>query len=855
MSPARSSVPAVSSRPGPVELARELLDRVRTEGNAGRYAKAAGLARRGLRALERSPDEVEVRTLLMINLASFTSILGRSQEAVEILDRAMELDPNQRAVALSAKGLVLGNQGDFRGAVESFDASLAHRPRSDDRFRCTTLIRRGAFHLTMGRLPAATNDFVEADVLSRSGEMNVLAFMARQNLGWVRYLRGDLPGALAAMEGAQSVQADKPLGYPALHRARVLMAAGLIAESREFAEQAVSEFAAQRSPAEMVDGLLISCELELIAGDPTSAASHAAAAVSLSRRHRLGNVALIAQSAALRARTAVRAAGGLRVPSRQQIDRARELAASLLDAGLREDACGVYLAEAEMWLERRRPDEARAAVRTSRRLVRRPALATRLHARSIAGRIAFAEDDRRAGLAALRAGLDDLADSQARFGSQDMQAGVSVHGQELARLGLATAVRTQEPAAILQWLERSRAASTRLPAVHPPADPELAEMLGALRAAAGEAREAVLAGRRDPVSAQRVIQLRQRVRARSWLLAGSGAVVRPLTLTAVQRLLAADPADPTVVAYITGQNGVRALIINARNATFRTLGEWTEDSPAHRRRAADLDMLAAARVPARIRAVARTSVGREFDRLSADLIDPIVDRLASGPVIVAVTGELATVPWNLLPALQGRAVSVCSSVTAAMASAGRPARAHLRGVLAVAGPEVDNGAKEAHAVAALHPGSGLLVDEAAVGEAVLAQIPAGGLLHVAAHGHHETQSPMFSSVLLADGPLYGYDIAPNPTLPDQVVLSSCDVGRSDVRPGGEPLGLAAALLRSGVSTVIAGVSRISDAVASTVMAQYHQNLLAGDSPAEALAVATRAVDGEYAAFNCFGSGS
>lgn len=855
MSPARSSASQVPFRPSPIETARTLLEQVRTEGNAGRYAKAAVLARRGLRALENSPEEVEVRTLLMVNLASFTSILGRSQEAVELLDRAMEVDPDQRAVALSAKGLVLGNQGDFRGAVESFDEALVHRPRLDDRFRCTTLIRRGAFHLTMGHLPAATNDFVEADQLSRSGEFNVLAFMARQNLGWVRYLRGDLPGALAAMDDAQSVQADKPLGYPSLHQARVLMTAGLIAESRQFAERAVSEFATQRAPAEMVDGLLISCELDLVSGDGASASRNAAAAVSLGRRHRLGNVALIARTAALRARTAVRAAGGLRAPTRQEIDGARKLAARLVEAGLREDACGVHLAEAEMWLARGRLDEARAAVRSSGRLVRRPALATRLHARSITGRIAFADDDRRAGLTALRSGLDDLADSQARFGSQDMQAGVSVHGQELARLGLRTAVGTREPAVILQWLERSRAASTRLPAVHPPADPELAEMLGALRAASVEAREAALAGRRDPAGAQRVIQLRQQIRARSWLLAGSGAVVRPLTLTAVQRLLAADPADPTVVAYITGQHGVRALIINARQATFRTLGEWTEDSPAHRRRAADLDMLAAPRVPARIRAVARTSVGREFDRLSADLVDPIADRLASGPVIIAVTGELATVPWNLLPALDGRAVSVCSSVTSAMASAGRPAGAHLRGVLAVAGPDVDNGAKEAHAVAALHPGAGLLVDEAANGAAVLAQIPAGGLLHVAAHGHHETQSPMFSSVLLADGPLYGYDIAPNPTLPDQVVLSSCDVGRSDVRPGGEPLGLAAALLRSGVSTVVAGVCRISDAVASTVMAGYHQNLLAGASPAQALAAATRAVEGEYAAFNCFGAGA
>jgi len=130
-------------------------------------------------------------------------------------------------------------------------------------------------------------------------------------------------------------------------------------------------------------------------------------------------------------------------------------------------------------------------------------------------------------------------------------------------------------------------------------------------------------------------------------------------------------------------------------------------------------------------------------------------------------------------------------------------------------------------------------------------------LHIAAHGHHEPDNPLFSGVLLADGLLYGYDVAPNPTLPAQVVLSSCDVGSTDDRPGGEPLGLVAALLRSGVSTVIAGTSRVSDEIAAAVMTSYHQLLVAGRPPAVALADAIGAVadtDTDPAPFTCFGGG-
>ena len=90
-----------------------------------------------------------------------------------------------------------------------------------------------------------------------------------------------------------------------------------------------------------------------------------------------------------------------------------------------------------------------------------------------------------------------------------------------------------------------------------------------------------------------------------------------------------------------------------------------------------------------------------------------------------------------------------------------------------------------------------------------------------------------------------------------MVLSSCDVGQTDERPGGEPLGLVAALVRSGVPTVVTGTSLIADSVAEATMVGYHERLLAGAAPAEALAAAVanaRAATGLPAPFSCFGAG-
>jgi hypothetical protein len=383
----------------------------------------------------------------------------------------------------------------------------------------------------------------------------------------------------------------------------------------------------------------------------------------------------------------------------------------------------------------------------------------------------------------------------------------------------------------------------------------LGEILGQLRLTTIDARAAAVAGHPDPVLERRISDLRRQVRARSWTVSGSGAVQRPLSLTAVQRLLATDPSDPTIVALLHGVEESHVLVISARRATHQQLTSWPAIQDRIRRAAADLDLLAAPRIPVPVLAVAERSLTANLGALDQCLLQPILAKLTGGPVVVVAVGPMATLPWGLLPSLVGRPVSVSSSVTAAMSAGGRPSRAFLRGVLAVAGPDVPGGPEEAAAVAGMHAGAGLLVGPEATGEAVLGQLPQGGLLHIAAHGHHESESPLFSSVQLADGPLYGYDIAPSPSLPDHVVLSSCDVGRNDVRPGGEPLGLAAALLRSGVSTVVAGVSRISDRVAAETMIVYHEHLLAGDGPAVALAAAIATADGAPAPLTCFGAGA
>ncbi len=799
-----------------------------------------------------------------MTLAYHRSELGELTEATALLDEAAAIDPGSIPLVEMNRGGLLARIGRADEAIRHFDLAIVGLQQGQmidsEAELVTVLLNRGVLHMSAGRLAAARADTEGAERAARASGADVAAFMATHNLGYVRFLSGDITGALETMAVATELLPTGATGVPAMDRARVLLSAGLVAEAREFIDQAIVSFTTHRATADLAEALQISAEIALLNGDPGLATMHARKAARIAIKRGNARAAMVIELVEDRSAALSRSYRSSRARARRDALNSADLAQRLMAADMTDDARVARLLQAQALLEAgdlAAAARAADAASTGDRFRTAVPLATRLHTRLVAGRIDLANGRRSAGLAEIRRGLDDLADFQARFGSQDLQSAAAIHGRDLARLGLRTATSTGSPAAILQWLERARAATTRLPAVRPPADPVLADELGALRVADEQARAALLAGKRDAAADKRVAELRRRVRARSWTVSGSGRPDRPPSLAGVQRLLADRRPDAGVVALFIGGGKIHALVITASRAMHLVLAERAELEAHRHRLQGDLDLLADERIPARLATVAAGSMSQSLGRMG-EVFVPVLNVLGRGPVLIAAVGPLATVPWLLLPGLEGRAVTVSSSVTRAIAGLDAPIPpAAGKGVLVVAGPEVTNGDKEAAAIAALHPGSLLLTGEQATGRAVLAAIPQGGLVHIAAHGHHEVGNPLFSGVKLADGLLFGYDFAPNPTLPGQVVLSSCDVGQTDERPGGEPLGLVAALVRSGVPTVITGTSRIADVVAEAAMVGYHEGLLSGAGPAESLAdavAAAREQTGLPAPFSCFGAG-
>jgi CHAT domain-containing protein len=178
-------------------------------------------------------------------------------------------------------------------------------------------------------------------------------------------------------------------------------------------------------------------------------------------------------------------------------------------------------------------------------------------------------------------------------------------------------------------------------------------------------------------------------------------------------------------------------------------------------------------------------------------------------------------------------VAIAPSATAWYGAIGQQPRSGS--VLLAAGPGLPGATAEVSALGALYPQAVQLPVSRANPARVLTALGTASMAHLATHGRLRTDNPMFSSLILNGGDLFVHDLEQLPSAPSWVVLSACDVGRSDLRPGEEVLGLAAAFLALGTSSLIAAVLPIPDQATSGVMTALHSKLIAGRSPAVALA--------------------
>ncbi|SDJ44159.1 CHAT domain-containing protein [Frankineae bacterium MT45] len=739
--------------------------------------------------------------------------------------------------------------GKFVDALDDLDVAVARAQAVTPFDRCAFLINRGFIHLSMGNLANSRSDLRRADELAAEGGFSAFRAAALHNLGYLSFLQGDLPRALSEMQSANDVDEQGSLGGIALlDHARVLMEAGLLREATESLAHANEVFRRDRLSQDLAETELAQAECALLTGDIAMARSLASRARTRFRRRGSHRWRRSAELVLLQGDLAAGRPGSRLAPPALLL--AKELGA----AGLKTEARMAMLLAAEAYINTGDLERASRAAADAGAVRRNDPISTRLHTRFVRAQLSVASGAVAHGQQEIRTGLDDLANHQAKFGSIDMQTSSAVHGRRLAQFGVSVALRSGKPADVVSAAERSRATSRRLRSVRPPSDEVTAELLTELR----KTVERIRGIESDPAAVQqvtsgrrRVVELERQIRERSWTSDGLGESERPVSVPQIRGALEQEAS--TMLMFVASGESLHGVTVRAGGAAVRVVDRpLREVTERINRVRADLDVLANDMLPAQLRSVVLASLQSSLRWLDNELLRPF-HRDGDGELVIVPTGVLTAIPWGSLESLRSTPIVVTPSASAWLSA--EDVVSGTGRVTAVAGPELQLAEDEAASIANIWGARGRAVVGAEANQDAFASgMVESSVLHVAAHGRHQMDSPLFSSIRLADGPLFAYELDQISRVPEHVILAACELGLATVGPGDEALGLTSVLLHWGSRCVVSGVARVADDAAASVMVDYHRRLAKGIRSSAALADAIAGFDGEAPIpFVCFGA--
>ena len=830
-----------------------------------------------LRAIQASgdirPEVLLVRSRAHLGLATSTfDQQGDAGAALAHIDAAEAVArdagaPHVLVAVLGQRGLLYLGSGDTAAALLAFNSAADLLDQAEPFDQMCILLNRGALHLEHGALAPARRDLSRCVALAVTTEDHLIEFKARHNLGYVEFLAGNLPRALAEMATAARVDSGGPWPTALLDQARVLREAGLISEADLALRAAGSLFLADRIPQGAAETELVRAECALAASSPREARILASCARRRFRRR--GNVwwERKAEHLILVAKMALAADSGSPRRLRSIASRAGQLADTCEQEDRADLARSARLLQADALLTAGAPQSG-AGPQPWLMLSPQDPIAVRLQVRHVRARAALAAGDGTTSRSEVHRGLSEVSAYQARFGSLDLRTASAVHGVALARLDLEIALASGRPSAVFASIERTRAASSRLAPVRPPQDDDAASLLAQLRQVEEEARGLEGSTRGGDLSRlrNRAAELRSAVRASAWQREGTrnaGAVREVVSLSAIRAGLGRE--GYALVSIVSHGGQWHAALVDGRRVEQHVLGSVEVAEELVRRVGSDLDALALPMIPEMIRTSVRRSLQAGLAVLDAMVLGPL--KVDGRNLVVSPSGSLSILPWGLLPSRRGLPVVVSPSASSWFEAADRTTtqprtqpltepKTHppVWRVASVAGPGLTRADAEARTIAGTWSGTAMTGSDASAG-AVTKVLGTHDVVHIAAHGRHEPENPLFSSLRLVDGPLFAHELDSTTRMASCVVLSACEVGLSTWRPGNEALGLTNVLLQLGARSVLAGVARVADDVAAEVMEHMHQLMAAGVDSAAALARAqvVAARDDAPAPFVCFGS--
>lgn len=779
--------------------------------------------------------------------------LGRMHSARRDIAAARAVaGPRTRAEVEYAEALLEDKAGNFVAAATAYRKviGLVDGDRPDLRFKA--LNNLGMTQVRVGRLRRAEQLLMEAVELAATFSPAYEAH-ATESLATVVMQLGDPVDALRRYEKAEELFAAVGMPLVDLHRnkASTLLALRLLEEARQSAARAVALVQDDLDgPLMLAESLLPLADIALAMGRYEECLRAASRAEELFRRQRRPGWRCRAALLVAEAQAATADGDDVLV---ERVARLRQTMTALgmpaaIDAALLEGRLSAALG-------RRR--KAAAAWTRAARLARGRPILRRLQGTYAQALVADLDDDRRRMSQLCRTGLEQLAGYRATFASHELRARAASYGTALADLGTRAAVRSGRAEQIWAWLERGRAVIFTASGGMEP-DDRLRTLLAELRASERTLHDAE-PGDADPAITRRVTMLERRIRQASWEL-DQQAVDWVLPTTRTLADIRARLEDRALLQFGILDGRVIGVAVSREAVTFADLGVADVVTATRRRLGFALRRLSQPRSRPSAEA-SRAALEADLAGLADTLLTPFERVLADvTEIIISPPSALVGLPWAALEPVANVPVRVTPSAVAWRVTADRTP---LSGrIVGVAGPGLVNAERDVEALTEIHGGDvTMLTGSAATCDEVRTAVAGAGLVHLACHGRLRADSPTFSSLSLADGPLTVHDLERLSRPAHHWVLAACDLGAPGDLLGQELEGVLAALLYGGAAGVVAAVVSVPDRETALFMTDLHEHLAAGASLSEATAGARAQRDPTVptelvvrTAFSCFGGG-
>ncbi len=837
---------------------RPVAEALVSEARTAREPEALALALRALAAAERAQLDARsaLRLLdeacriarrhrltdtladLLMTRADVGQELGRLTAAGHDLRAAEALVTGDRALELAFhRAVLLQNSGRLPDAAVIYRRLLPD-PAIDPRHwtLCANNLalidgEQGHYGPALRRLDQALPVAVEVGP--------ALVALVIQTRAWVTVQSGRFAEGLATFEEAAQAykSASLPLGEHYIEYADALMELRLLPEALTAARRAVAEFSGAGVPLMSAEAQLRVAQLAVLTGDHAEATAAATAAVAAFRQQ---------TRVAWRARAVIVAAeahlsGGTGTDA--DLRKARAAARLLADMRITSASVRGFLATGRLAAQLGRRGQAISALGQASSLARGAPVLVRLRGHLAAALAAVLQRRDGAALAHCRRGLSDLARHRGSLPSVELRALASGHGTELGSIGMEVVVKEGAPARVLNWMERSRAAA--LLAVEPPAFGEISEDLSSLRAVHARQRDAARpddpwTARARPWLPMEQAAIEERIRRATWRARlASGMPSAPVTAIGLRDRL----GERVLAAYGRLRDDLVAVVIERRRSRIVHIGPLRPVSEQLRALLFALRRLARLGSGGEL-AAARASADLRIRKLTELLVAPLALRGDAELVIIPPPG-LDGIPWA---ALHGDPVCLAPSATfwarTADAANTQPQPGPGLRVALVAGPGLPGAIDEVESLARLYPAAARMMPPDSTAGAVADALAGADLAHLACHGILRADNPMFSSLVLSDGPMTVQELYTRGLAPPRLILASCESGSQASYAGDEVLGFVGALLARGTIGLLASAAIVPDVPAIGLMNAVHRQLAGGATLARALHEARQSQDTE-----------